>query len=378
MDSESGSRRECRAHALPRVAREARPLIRFVCGAMAMVRRRSRRVLGLGLGVLRHPCVAAVRARAGEDFDARRRMVSGRAPELRGACASQRTRGCGRAALFERAPRRHGAFMDRSRVAGTKARDALAGARSSARRPGRRLSAEFAGGGHRDAGDGQRRRDLGELRPGLRSARRRRPIFAVVREIRVLRRWLLLRRQAVRSPAGAAHDPRGAAVGRARDPIAAVGPAEPREAHVAYDLLGRCAVWPRSRARRLRVRAGAVRASAVDPVLLRYDRLAEADHPQPRRHHHRTVQGAAVPHGRARRRTHVLLHDDRLDDVELPRQRAARRCRAGALRRQSGLPRTRCPLGDGRAHGGELFRREPDLPGNSREGRHRAEGPLRS
>ena len=47
---------------------------------------------------------------------------------------------------------------------------------------------------------------------------------------------------------------------------------------------------PRSAAWRHSVRAGAVRASAVDPVLLGHHRFAEADRPLPRRHHARAVQ----------------------------------------------------------------------------------------
>ena len=42
----------------------------------------------------------------------------------------------------------------------------------------------------------------------------------------------------------------------------------------------------------------------------------------------------------ARRRPDVLVHDDRLDDVELPRRLDARRRRPGAVRRQSRLSRT--------------------------------------
>ena len=103
-------------------------------------------------------------------------------------------------------------------------------------------------------------------------------------------------------------------------------------------LVGR-ARGSRSRPRGVPVRAGAVRASVVDPVLVRHHRAAQADHPLPRRHHPRAAEAVSLPHGHARPPAHVLLHHHRLDDVELPRQQPDRRRRARALRRQPGVAR---------------------------------------
>ena len=61
-----------------------------------------------------------------------------------------------------------------------------------------------------------------------------------------------------------------------------------------------------------------------------------------------------------RRRPDVVVHDDRLDDVELPRRLDARRRRPGAVRRQSRLsrPRRRCG-GSPRTHGSSCSGRAP-------------------
>ena len=68
--------------------------------------------------------------------------------------------------------------------------------------------------------------------------------------------------------------------------------------------------------------AVAVRPPAVRPVLLGHDRAAEADRARPRRHHRRAPQGPRpAPRPRSRRPL-LLVHHDRLDDVELPRVRA--------------------------------------------------------
>ena len=95
----------------------------------------------------------------------------------------------------------------------------------------------------------------------------------------------------------------------------------------------------------LDVRAGAVRPPAVGPLLLGHDRPAEGDRARAGRDPARAPQEAAPARRRAGRRPRLLVHDDRLDDVELPRRRAADRRVDRALRRQ---PR---PPGHGRAVG---------------------------
>ena len=60
---------------------------------------------------------------------------------------------------------------------------------------------------------------------------------------------------------------------------------------------------------------------------LRHDRAAEGDRPQPGRDPARAPQEAAPAPRRAGGRPPLLVHHDRLDDVELPRRRAAHRRR---------------------------------------------------
>ena len=99
--------------------------------------------------------------------------------------------------------------------------------------------------------------------------------------------------------------------------------------------------WPdgaRRRRRAAELRAAPVRASAVGALLLRHDGPAEADRPQPGRDPARAPQEAAPAPRRAGRRPGLLVHDDRLDDVELPRLRAAHGGVDRALRRQSRHP----------------------------------------
>src|SRR6184192_2304751 len=94
-------------------------------------------------------------------------MVSGRAPQLRTACAA--TRGRGRQCAF---PRERDAAAHRLELGGTRQprtnpghRAACPGAR--ARGPGGGLDAEHPGNHDRDAGDHRHRRDLGVLLAGL-------------------------------------------------------------------------------------------------------------------------------------------------------------------------------------------------------------------
>ena len=85
-----------------------------------------------------------------------------------------------------------------------------------------------------------------------------------------------------------------------------------------------------------RVRAGPVRPPALGALLLRHDRAAQGDRPGPGRDPARAAEDGAPAPGRRAGRPRVLVHDDRLDDVELPRRRAADRRGDRALRRQPG------------------------------------------
>ena len=73
---------------------------------------------------------------------------------------------------------------------------------------------------------------------------------------------------------------------------------------------------------------------------LRHDGPAQADRPRPGRDPARAPQEDAPAPRRAGRRPRLLVHDDRLDDVELPRRRAADAGVDRPLRRQPGLART--------------------------------------
>ena len=93
------------------------------------------------------------------------------------------------------------------------------------------------------------------------------------------------------------------------------------------------------------VHARAVRPPAVGALLVGDDRPAEGHRAVARRDRRRAPQGARAPVRPRPRRPVPVVHHHRLDDVELPRRRAARRRDARALRRQPGPP------GPGRAVG---------------------------
>ena len=76
-----------------------------------------------------------------------------------------------------------------------------------------------------------------------------------------------------------------------------------------------------------RVRDAAVRPPALHPLLVGHHRRAEVHRARRRRHAAPAPQGAPAARRRAARRPAVLLHDLRLDDVELARCRARRRGR---------------------------------------------------
>ena len=86
-------------------------------------------------------------------------------------------------------------------------------------------------------------------------------------------------------------------------------------------------------------RARAVRSSPLGPLLVRDDGAAQADSPGARRHPARAPEGAVPAHRDRPGRPLLLVHDDRVDDVELPDRRAASRRDGGAVRRRSGLSR---------------------------------------
>ena len=89
----------------------------------------------------------------------------------------------------------------------------------------------------------------------------------------------------------------------------------------------------------LELRAGAVRPSAVGPLLVRHDRAAEGDRPGPGRDPARAPEEGEPALEPDAGRPLLLVHDDGLDDVELPGRRAARRVGDRPLRRRAGARR---------------------------------------
>ncbi len=111
------------------------------------------------------------------------------------------------------------------------------------------------------------------------------------------------------------------------------------------------------------VRAGRVRRRALGALQLGHHRAAQGDRPRARRDPPRVAEAAEPPRRPPGRRSAVLVHDDRLDDVELRRRRPLERGVDRALRRQSRVSRPGCPLapcGGSRDHDvrslGELHR----------------------
>ena len=99
---------------------------------------------------------------------------------------------------------------------------------------------------------------------------------------------------------------------------------------------------------------------------------AEGDRPGPRRDPARAAEEAQPPPRRAAGRPRLLVHDDRLDDVELPRRRAAHRRLDRALRRQPRPPRHGRALGPRRGGRRHLLRHLRQLHRRLHEGRGRA------
>ena len=98
------------------------------------------------------------------------------------------------------------------------------------------------------------------------------------------------------------------------------------------------------RAGAARLRAAALRSSALHPLLLRHDRRAEMHRARRRRHAAAAPEGAPAALLAAGRREALLLHHARLDDVELARLRPRQRRDAPPLRRLAVPSRRQCAL----------------------------------
>ena len=147
-------------------------------------------------------------------------------------------------------------------------------------------------------------------------------------------------------------------------------------AHGDARLPRRAAATGTRRSRRDRraaeLRPRAVRPPAVGPLLLGHHRPAEGDRARPGRDPARAPQEARPAPRRPGGRPPLLVHHDRLDDVELPGRRAAHRRVDRALRRQPGDAGHGRPVGPRRADRRDHVRHERRLHRRLHEGGRRA------
>ena len=122
------------------------------------------------------------------------------------------------------------------------------------------------------------------------------------------------------------------------------------------------------------LRARPVRPPALGPLLVGHHRPPEGDRPGPRRDPARAAEEAEPPPRRPARRPRLLVHDDRLDDVELPGRGPAHPGLDRPLRRQPGPPRHGRPVGPRGPRRGHLLRHQRLLHRGLHEGRRRAPG----
>ena len=240
----------------------------------------------------------------------------------------------GTALVFaQRARRAQRDRVARAARASRERRRAPARARREARRSSRGVHREPPGNRRRDARDGERRRRVVVVLAGLRRRRRARPLRADRAESAVRDRRLFLQRQEHRFAADRAHGRRAPAEPRGRRRRAVPRPTTP----TCSALPNAHAVRRAARAaRRASLRARRIRRAALHSLFVRHDGRAEVHRARRRRHAAPASQGARAAHGHPRRRRRVLLHDLRLDDVELARlgARVARDARCSTTARR--------------------------------------------
>ena len=121
--------------------------------------------------------------------------------------------------------------------------------------------------------------------------------------------------------------------------------------------------------RRRRVRAAALRPPAVRPLLVGHDGPAEVHRAPRRRRPAEASRRAPAPVRRPTRRPRLLLHDDRLDDVELARVGARERGDARAVRRLPGARRGHGAVGSRRRARRHAVRHVGEVPRLVRQAR---------
>ena len=337
---------------------------------MALVRRRPRGLLGLAVGVLRRAGERAVRRGPHHARDAGREVVHAVAAELHRAHARHARR---------RGPRRdRGALADPGADVADVRRAARAGRalpmgaaepRCRPGRPRRRLPAQRPRDRRRLHRHREPRRDVGDVRAGVRLAQRHRPLRPDRAEGPPHRRRLRVPRPLPGPDGGGREAPRGAADRRARRARALRRGRGPRRHRVV-------------RAAQVRgpagVRAGAVRPPARRAVLVRDDRPAQGDRARAREPARRALQGARPAVGRRAGEAPAAVHDDRVDDVERARVGAHPARVDRPHRRRPHLARPQPPVAPRRRDRRDARRHVARLPHGLPQGRAAARARPRS
>ena len=318
----------CRAICAARRARRAGPPDRGLRRALALVGRRPRGLLALDLGATStsladgdpyDACSAAARCPGAEWFPGTRLNYAEHV--FRGTRRRRRRRSVHASEL------RALARADLGRAARRRSRAIAAGLRALGRRARATASSPTCRTSPRRSSPSSRPRSLGAIwsscSPDFGAAQRRRPLRADRAEGAARRRRLPLRRQGLR-PARRRRRARRRRCRRSSTPSCSPY-LDPRPTSAALRdaiALGRAprraATAPSST-----FDARAVRPPALGPLLApARPGLPKAIVHGPRRDPARAPEEAAPAPRRAARRPRLLVHDDRLDDVELPRRRA--------------------------------------------------------
>ena len=255
------------------------------------------------------------------------------------------------------------AVANRARRTGRQPRRTSTAGRRPTRRPGRRRPTQHRPSRRCGAGLRQRRGRVVLLRTGFRAQRVGRPVRADRADRTDRRRRLQLRGQTGGPPRADRRAAQPAAVGAAHH-------------HGAQPRPGRRVARGRHRLRRddhrrrgAVLRAGAFRASAVDPLQLRHHRPAQRHRPLPRRNPARIAESQRPALRPRPRRPGVHRRLDGVGGVEHARRRDGHRRHHRYLRRQPHVRAPGPPVRALRAASRDAFRHRRCLFGPVRQGR---------
>ncbi len=314
-------------------------------------------VLAVGMGRARHDG----RARRGQEGqqaadrfqgrgagrrrqDAGRQMVSRHAHEFRAEHA-EKARLLRSHAVLGRRQGQAQSHLGRTEQPGVALRPGPEGRRRAPGRPRRRLHAQHARDGDRDDRYRLDRCGVDLLLARLRRARRARPLRPGRAQGAAGAGRLLHERQGGR-PArqGLRHRQQAALGARSGDRALPVGFAERRRRAACAHLAG---IHRALQGRPGGIQPAALRPSALHPVFLRHHRGSEVHRAQRRRHPAQAPGRTPAALRRAPRRPPVLLHQHRLDDVELAGLGPGIRRDPDPLRRFAFHPPRQHPVGPG-------------------------------